>query len=75
MAGRRITGFAQMLLAIGGFIASLIALVRIGLFWAQELLLPDEPGLYRSAIIGIAVFLAAWFWSLFTSLVLFRELK
>jgi hypothetical protein len=73
MARRKIAGYLQMALALGGFIVTLVALIRIVLTWAQEFQLPDDPGLYRAAIIGIAVFLLSWFWSLLTSLTLFRS--
>lgn len=72
MAGRK-AGYLQMVLALAGFIVTLIALVRIVLAWAQEFILPNDPALYRSAIIGIAVFLLSWAWSLLTSLAIFRS--
>jgi hypothetical protein len=72
MAGRKV-GYLQMLLSLGGFVLTLVALVRIVLLWAQDFQLPPEPGLYRSAIIGLAVVLLAWCWSLLTSLAEFRR--
>ena len=73
MAGRR-SGYAQIILGLVGFGLTMVAAVRFVLAWGQEFELPNDPGLYRMAIIGIAMFLAAWFWSLFTSLTLFRNL-
>jgi hypothetical protein len=72
---RRKSGYPQMLLALGGFGVTLYALVRIVMEWSREFLLPDNPALYKAAIAGIGAFLLAWFWSLITSLSLFRDLK
>jgi hypothetical protein len=72
MAKRKV-GYLQMLLALAGFVVTLVALVSVILFWARDFELPNDPRLYRSAIIGIAVFLFSWFWSLATSLTLFRK--
>ena len=73
MAGRR-AGYVQILLGLAGFTLTLIAAARFVLAWSQEFVLPNDPGLYRMAIAGIAIFLVAWFWSLLTSLALFRGL-
>ena len=72
---RRKSGYVQMLLALAGFAVTLNAFVRIAIEWAREFLLPDDPALYKSAILGIGVFLVAWTWSLLTSLALFREVR
>ncbi|MFO1500355.1 MAG: hypothetical protein U1G07_18550 [Verrucomicrobiota bacterium] len=72
MVKRRV-GYAQMLLSLAGFGVTLWYLVRIVLIWAREFQLPDDPSLYRNAILGIVVFLAGWVWSLFTSLAIFRK--
>ena len=72
MAGWK-RGYAQMFLAVIGFIMTLVALARIVLLWAREFLLPDDPRLYKAAILGMAVFLVSWCWSLMTSLAIFRE--
>jgi hypothetical protein len=73
MAGRKATGYAQIVLALGGFIVTVVALARIILLWARNFQLPPEAGLYRSAILGMAVFLFSWCWSLLTSLAVFRK--
>lgn len=72
MGGRK-TGFLQMMLAIGGFVVTLVALIKIVLFWAHDFQLPAEARLYRTAISGMAVFLVSWVWSLLTSLAIFRD--
>jgi hypothetical protein len=71
---RRKSGYVQIVLALVGFGLTMVAAIRFVLAWSQEFILPNDPGLYRMAIIGIALFLGAWFWSLVTSLALFREL-
>ena len=73
VVARRKVGYLQMLLAIGGFVLTLVALIRIVLLWARDYLLPDDPNLYRAAIIGIGIFLFSWTWSLLTSLAVFRQ--
>ena len=72
MGGHKV-GYLQILLALVGFVVTLIALIRIVYLWAQEFLLPNDPGLYYSAMIGMAVFLISWTWSLLTSLAIFRR--
>lgn len=73
MAGRKIAGILQMLIGLAGFAVTLIALIRVVLLWAREFQLPDEPWLYKAAMMGIVVFMIAWLWSLHTSLTLFRK--
>jgi hypothetical protein len=73
MAGRKTAGYIQMLLAIAGFIVTVVALVRIVLLWARDFQLPADATIYSAAIIGMAVVLVSWCWSLLTSLALFRE--
>lgn len=75
MASHKTAGYLQMILALAGFVVTLIALVRIVLVWVQEFQLPNDPHLYYAAIAGIAIFLVAWIWSLGTSLTFFREKK
>jgi hypothetical protein len=72
MAGHK-SGYVQMLLALAGSVVTLVALVQIALAWARQFLLPDDPQLYSAAIVGIAVFLVSWFWSLLTSLTVLRQ--
>ena len=72
MAGFK-SGYVQMLLGLGGFALTMVALVKIVLAWAHEYLLPNDPALYEAAIMGIAIFLVSWVWSLLTSLTLFRR--
>jgi len=73
IARRRVTGVAQMVLAQAGFVLTLIWarwLVRESIRNRQLLL---EPGPYLGlGIIGALIFLAAWLWSLVTSLQILR---
>lgn len=62
-----------MLLALGGFVVTLFALIRIVMDWGREFQLPNNPILYQAAIGGLGVFLIAWVWSLLTSLAIFRS--
>lgn len=73
MGKRRFTGCAQMILALLGFAITMVALCKIIMAWAQEFLLPNDPILYQAAILGIAIFLLSWIWSLATSLMFFRK--
>ena len=73
MGGRKTAGYLQILLSIAGFLITLVELVKIAVAWVHEFQLPADPALYRWAIIGMGIFLAAWIWSLLTSLDLLRE--
>jgi len=73
MGGRKVAGYVQIILGLAGFLITLVALVKIAFAWVQDFQLPADASLYRSAIIGMAVFLGAWTWSLLTSLALLRE--
>jgi len=72
MAGRK-SGYAQIVLALLGFIITLVALVRIVLLWVQDFQFPSGTHLVGAALIGLAVFVLAWGWSLLTSLAVFRK--
>jgi hypothetical protein len=72
MAGYK-SGFVQMALALAGFVATLAAMFSIGLAWAREFQLPDDRRLYGLLLIGVAVFVVSWAWSLLTSLAVFRR--
>jgi hypothetical protein len=74
MAGHR-TGYLQITLALAGFFLTLGALIKIVMVWGQEFQLPEDPQLYRSAIIGMAAFLLAWVWSLLLSMRFFQVKK
>ena len=75
MARRKTAGYLQIVLSLAGFLITLGALIKFALFWVHDFEMPDDPALYRAAIIGIAIFIGAWLWSLVTSLAIFRQGK
>jgi hypothetical protein len=72
MAGYK-SGYVQMVLAVLGFLLTLVALVRIVLVWVQDFQFPTDGHLMGLAFIGMAVFALAWVWSLLTSLAVLRK--
>lgn len=72
MAKRKV-GYIQIPLGLGGFCLTLIGLVQIALAWAHTFEFPADRAPYLLVVLGIVVFLAAWGWSLATSLALFRK--
>lgn len=70
---RRKVGYVQIVLGLGGFFLTLWAVIQIALGWVREYQLPEGGELYQAAFTGLAVFLAAWIWSMLTSLELFRQ--
>jgi hypothetical protein len=75
MGKRKFSGYLQMFLAFAGFIVTVLALIKWVLAWVQAFEVPTNPGLYKMACLGIAIFLVAWVWSLITSLTFFRKAK
>jgi hypothetical protein len=74
MAGFR-SGYLQIILALLGFALTLGFIIHIALAWGREFQLPEDPLPYRGAIVGMAIFLVSWLWSLLVSLRFFREKK
>jgi len=76
MAGRRLPGLGQLLLALAGFcmVIGWFALLAVQTYNA---LINDLPGKSVAWLgeSGAAVFAAAWLWSLVTSLSLLREAR
>ena len=72
LAGRK-SGYVQIILAVAGFLVTLVALVKIVLVWVQDFQFPADGHLIGVAFIGLAVFLLAWTWSLVTSLAVFKS--
>ncbi|MGC8991206.1 MAG: hypothetical protein ACP5MD_13915 [Verrucomicrobiia bacterium] len=73
-AGRKI-GYVQMTLAVIGLILSVVGVVSVWREWSSG---GFEEGLPRSfwiAVLGVALFMVAWFWALLTSLRLHGETK
>jgi hypothetical protein len=76
MAGRILSGFGQLLMAFGGF-ALVGAWTLMIMKQTYELAFSDSPHKSYAWLgeLGGAVFIAAWLWSLFTSLSLLRAAK
>lgn len=76
MAGRRVAGIGQLLLAVAGFCLVVAWFVQLGIQTYNQLVNGVEP---RSAAwlgeLGGVIFLAAWLWSLITSLSFLREAR
>ena len=76
MAGRRLAGIGQLLLAVPGFLMVIAWFVLFALQTYQELINDAPP---RSVAwlgqAGAVTFAAAWLWSLVTSLSILREAR
>lgn len=76
MAGRRLAGLGQLLLGVAGFLMVVAWFVLLALQMYNELINGAEPkSVARLGITGAVIFLAAWVWSLVTSLSLLREAR
>jgi hypothetical protein len=76
MAGRIVTGIGQLLLALAGFgffVAWFVAVLTQ--FYGQIEGNVSVRPVGWLALTGIALFLAAWGWSLVTSIALIREAR
>jgi hypothetical protein len=76
MAGRRAAGIGQLLLAIAGFVMVLGWFVLLAMQVYNELI-NDTPSKSAAWLgeAGAALFVAAWLWSLVTSLSLLQEAR
>jgi S1-C subfamily serine protease len=76
MAGRRLAGIGQLLLAIAGFVMVLGWFVLFAIQTYNQLVNDTEPmSVARLGEAGAVTFIAAWLWSLVTSLSLLREAR
>ncbi|HOX57702.1 MAG TPA: hypothetical protein P5205_13720 [Candidatus Paceibacterota bacterium] len=76
MAGRRLAGLGQCLLALAGFGMVIGWFVLLALQSYNELLNDAPPkSVAWLGVAGGATFIAAWLWSLITSLSLLREAR
>jgi len=76
MAGRRLAGLGQLVLAIAGFgmVLGWFALLAFQMY--NELINDAQPkSVARLGEIGAVTFAAAWLWSLVTSLSVIREAR
>ena len=73
-AGRKI-GYVQMTLAVIGLILSAVGVVLVWREWSRGGFSEGLPTAFWIAVLGVALFMMAWFWALFTSLRLHGETK
>src|SRR5262245_45035481 len=82
-----LSGYAQLLLAVGGFVITGVFAVRFMFWYAQRWAHFHDPHVdpfevlgemwqvLRWALLGMAFFVAGWLWSLATSLSILRASK
>lgn len=76
IAGRRAPGAVQALIASAGAGLSLFWLVAFFRQWSEDGFFPADGGeSFRFGVIGVALFAAAWLWSLATSLSILRGIR
>jgi len=76
LAGRRLAGLGQLLLAVAGFVMVVAWFFLLALQMYEELVNDAPPkSVARLGELGGAIFLAAWVWSLVTSLSVLREAR
>jgi hypothetical protein len=76
MAGRRLAGIGQLLLAIAGFVMVLAWFVMLAIQMYERLVNDAEPkSVAAMGEAGAVVFIAAWLWALVTSLSILREAR
>jgi S1-C subfamily serine protease len=76
MAGRRLAGIGQLLVAVVGFVLVVAWFVLVSFQMYEQLVNDAEPKSVASVgEAGAVVFLAAWLWSLVTSLSILREAR
>ena len=72
MAGRR-SGWLEVAGAVGGTVWMAVSMARLVMLWIDQMRPPpDWQGLVRSGWGGLALFMAAWLWSMGTSLSVLR---
>jgi hypothetical protein len=76
MAGRRAAGMGQLLVAVAGFVMIVCWFVQVNLQVYNELVKDVPPkSVAWLGITGAVIFVAAWCWSLVTSLSILREAR
>jgi serine protease Do len=76
MAGRRLAGIGQLLLSIAGFLMVLGWFGLLALQTYEQLINDAQPkSVARLGEAGAVIFIAAWLWSLITSLSVLREAR
>lgn len=73
MAGKRMTGYWQILLSTAGALDAAWQVVQICKLFIESFQTPGlQPG-YGGFVVAAALFLAGWAWSGWTSLLVLRE--
>jgi hypothetical protein len=76
MAGRRVAGIGQLLVAVAGFVMVIGWFVLLAMQIYDELINDAEPkSVAWLGEAGAVTFAAAWLWSLVTSLSVLREAR
>jgi len=76
LAGRYLSGAGQLLLSVAGFSLELLWFVAVmRQFYGQIQGNVDVKPVGWIGLSGLAVFAAAWFWALVTSISILREVK
>jgi len=76
MAGRRVAGIGQLLVAVAGFVMVIGWFVLLAMQIYNELINDAEPkSVAWLGEAGAVTFAAAWLWSLVTSLSVLREAR
>jgi hypothetical protein len=76
MAGRRVAGLAQLLVAVAGFVMIIGWFVLLSMQIYDELINDAQPkSVAWLGEVGAVTFAAAWLWSLVTSLSILREAR
>ena len=76
MAGRRVTGVMQVLLAVTGITLTLIWFISYVIQVAREMAIPPIDGAHLwMGLAGVFLFAAAWLWALVTSLQILRAAR
>jgi hypothetical protein len=73
LGGNRV-GWVQAPLAIAGFVLTSVWAVSFAVGWVRAGTFPSEGGPHlRLGLVGVALFVVAWFWALGTSLRILRQ--
>ncbi len=76
LIARRLSGWPQLGLALGGAFWVAIAILRYFTAYLQLLQAPpDSPTYWHRGLMGAGLLLGAWVWSIATGLALLREAK
>jgi hypothetical protein len=76
LAGRRLAGLGQLLLAVAGFLMIIGWFVLLAIQMYQQLVNDVPPqSVARLGWMGAVLFAVAWLWSLVTSMSLLREAR